>query len=289
MKSLEEITNSSEIIELSQQLDKVICRTKLLAFNYMTDGFRTGNVWLVGGQTGAGKTQWSLSEAIKLANEGYKVLYISTEMDYVDVLKRCISHITEEGLKNFCIEVIPSITQLDRWCKNMNCYCYMGFDVIFLDYINPVLIGTQMCNYAPFNCPDDQKIVLLLEYFRQIVRGNDEWLEKKCSLPRTYPCLVVLTQLNRMAGNGVPNAGVVQGSFSSANKVDLACNIVESTQEEQAKYASCTRCLYFYKNRNINQRNKYFVYLQYDGIMLEFKQLNAEQQVNWKEHGRTYK
>ena len=283
MINLEEVYNDEKIKELSQQLDKVICPTKMIAFNYMTEGFKTGNVWLVGGQTGAGKTQWSLSEAIDLANNGYKVLYISTEMDYVDILNRVKNHINKEAMSNFFIELKTSITSLADWNLTINKCCYEGFDVIFIDYINPVLIG--------YDCPDDQKIVLLLEYFREIIRGTDLLYKPKEDQVRKYPCLIVMTQLNRMAGNGVPNAGVVQGSYSSANKVDLACNLVDSTQEEQTIYPSCTRALYFYKNRNINQRNKHFVYLQYDSYELQFKQLQFEDgsQINWKAHGRTYK
>lgn len=61
--------------------EEVNVTTHLEALKGLTNGHRKGTVWVVGGQTGVGKSFFALNHAIYNALEGNKVLFISTELD----------------------------------------------------------------------------------------------------------------------------------------------------------------------------------------------------------------
>lgn len=269
-------------------IGNTICPCKTIPFNKVTSfgvgdtgGFKSGQLWLIGGQTSAGKTQWSLSEAL---NANYKygknVLYISTEMTKVDIVSR-----TKNAQGQFDTLIVDDFTEMAEILIMFNQLLQLNkYDIIFYDYINPVLIGTNdsivtgthAIPVAPKYCPDDQKIVILLGWLRKMIQADT--FEK-------HPNLVVMTQLNRMAASEIPDSNVVQGSFSSANRCDLAANIVFSNENEKEQFQGCDRILYFYKNRIPNGVYKYLCGLKYDYIASNFNVLGLglTNEINWKE------
>lgn len=213
IKNLWDVLNDEQNMELLQKLDKLICPTKTPAFNYMTEGYRTGNVWLVDEEMDVNKTQWSLGEAVNLANNGHKVLYISTNMDHVDIMHSVNGHLKKEAEGNFFVELLPrTTTTLIEWYVTMTKCCYEGFDVIFIDNIDPMLIETDV-DYS-----DGEKAYLLLHCLRDIIRGEDLCYEPKEGEVRNYPCLVVLAQLSRKARNCIPDDSLLRGSYCAAIK-----------------------------------------------------------------------
>lgn len=272
----------------TEYIGNTICPCKTIPFNKVTStgaddsgGFKSGHLWLIGGQTSAGKTQWSLNEAL---NANYKygknVLYISTEMTKVDIVSR-----TKYDQGQFDTLIVDDYTEMAEILVMFNQLLKLNkYDIIFYDYINPVLIGTnegfvgedKITPLAPKNCPDDQKIVILLGWLRKMIQA--EAFEK-------HPNLIVMTQLNRMAASEIPDSNVVQGSASSANRCDLAANIVFSNENEREQFQSCDRILYFYKNRIPNGVYKYLCGLRYDFKSSTFNTvgLGITNEINWKE------
>ena len=63
-----------------------------------TGGVKRGSIWVIGARTGVGKTSLSIAMAKHLLDQGRKVLFFSTEMDWVDTFSRFASIETGIGL-----------------------------------------------------------------------------------------------------------------------------------------------------------------------------------------------
>jgi len=64
--------------------------TGFTRFDQLTDGFRKGHLWVVGGYTSAGKTFLTLNFVAAALKQGKKVLFYSLEMSHVDIAGRLI-------------------------------------------------------------------------------------------------------------------------------------------------------------------------------------------------------
>lgn len=280
-------------------INKLICPCATEAFNDLTGGgFKSGNLWLIGGETGAGKTQFALGEAIHAANLGKKVLYISTEMDDCDIYERIGDRLSGETEPCLDIAYLTSLDSIEQWKTTVTLACLNGgYDIILIDYINSATIqmpeGTRI--------PDDQRVVTLFESLRKIVRGFEYSFPQECDFDRsrqTHPCLVVLTQLNRNSKRSIPDGAVVQGSYSASIKADLAANLVKANKLEieaardvtgpKGFIGECSRMLYCYKNRNINDINDRLYWMSYEPKAMSFSTIKYADgyDIDWKALGR---
>ena len=284
--------------QMADRINKVICPCANEAFNDLTGGFRTGNLWLIGGETGAGKTQLALGEAIHAAKLGKKVLYITTEMDDSDIYERIGERIGDEISDSIDVMPLSCLDSIEQWKLTISLACLSGgYDIIFVDYINSSTINSP----ETAGIPGDQKITVLLESLRKTIRGFEYSIPQGYDADaskKSYPCLVALTQLNRNSKRSIPDGAVVQGSFSASFKADLAANIVKANnlEIEAAKdvtgpkgfIGECSRMLYCYKNRNVNDINDRLYWMSYEPKAMSFSTIKYADgyDIDWKALGR---
>lgn len=295
-KSLTKVMKKAKM--MADKLNKVICPCANEAFNDLTGGFRTGTIWLIGGETGAGKTQFALGEAGHAANLGKKVLYISTEMDDSDIYERINGKFDDEALDRIDILSLSCLDSIEEWKLTVSAACLTGgYDIIFIDYINSATLNSP----ESAGIPADQKITVLLESLRRTIRGFEYSIPAGYGIDtskKSYPCLVVLTQLNRNSKRCIPDGAVVQGSFSASFKADLAANIVKANNSEIAAatgvtgpkgfIGECSRMLYCYKNRNVNDINDRLYWMTYEPATMTFSPIKHADgcDIDWKALGR---
>lgn len=93
------------VIEPRQEVggvDVIGLPTGFADLDYITGGYRKGDMYVIASKTGSGKTAWALGESLKAAREGASVLYVSLEMSAQMMALRSLAAMT--GINSMAIE-----------------------------------------------------------------------------------------------------------------------------------------------------------------------------------------
>lgn len=195
---------------------KIIGSWDIRSLDKVYDGIKPATVALIGAGSGVGKTTLSLYFMKAFYKQNLRPLYLSTEMQIEDLRDKCPTIFDECPNAGFeFITGIPSVRSLTETVKDI---AADGYDAILLDYIN----SGALSNEGYEHILPDQLICMLLESVRAA-------LGKIFQEKGKAPMVIVFTQLNRnyLEGSDFPDARVLQGSMSAANKCDYAVNFVK--------------------------------------------------------------
>jgi replicative DNA helicase len=203
-------------------------------------GFRPGRMYLVGGRTGGGKTQFAINVAANSILAENRCLFFSAEMVRNDILKRLFSNLMEqrfgildagnydEGLietaRKFCSEAITA--------KQIS--IYHNFD--------RSLTAVEAIIDAEMRTANPPKIAIV-DYAQMLipaVRQKDKLRELqeisatlKGITQRHQIALIVLVQLNRTAESEGPELHHVMGNDSFSHDCDgaILIHVTDETKE----------------------------------------------------------
>ena len=178
-------------------------------------GWRKNRLYIVGAGTGIGKTAFMLSAALEALKAGKKVLFISLEMTYKELLERVISMgsgINNQRLQRRTLNPVE-LTRLRAFEEEMmsyfetggmyveelnnpsmydiearlDVYRHHGIDLVFIDYV-----GTEMIKYATADASG-----YAARYPGSTEHANSLWSEmRRLKLEHPYP-FIVGAQVNR--------------------------------------------------------------------------------------------
>lgn len=213
--------------------------------NQMLLGWRKHRLYLIAAGTGIGKTAFMMSAAFEALRQGKKVLFITLEMPFEQLIERLISmasgidglRIQKRELRESDIEIIqktgqeisgyletglfiieemnnPSMYEIEG---KIDYHRNLGLDVIFIDYL-----GTEMTRYATQPLPG-QGLSIVPKYPGSTEHANHIWTEmRRIKLEKPYP-FIVGAQVNRSYMNREskrPNKTDIANSSKAENAAD---------------------------------------------------------------------
>lgn len=204
-------------------------------------GFRSGRMYLVGGRTGGGKSQFATNLALASMENNNKVLFFSAEMTRNDILKRIFANFTDTRFDildkgNFGDEVIENAKEFATTaiCSDL-IKVYHAFDGS-LAAIESIIDVEMRSEIKPK--------IAVVDYAQMLKSHTErkdrlrELQEISSSLKRITMrheiALIVLVQLNRGAESDGPELGHVMGNDSFSHDCDGAI-ILHVTKESQAE------------------------------------------------------
>jgi len=228
--------------------------TQYKYLDYITNGLQPAEMVIIGGETGAGKSQLLNNLAIQLWMEdnsvnsrvdfkkGYNVLYFSLEMPYKQCFNRTVSRISElelYGIRDATLA--PSeVEKLYKSCEFIEAYPYK-FEIV--DIPRGVTVEDIEERYLEAKSKFNPDIVVVdyLGLLEDKDATGDDWLKlghiagKLHELSRVYGCsMLTAVQLNRLAKNSENRIGLHRFGRSSliATHATL-CLQIETRPDEQ--------------------------------------------------------
>lgn len=256
-KTLSEyFAEAKKIIKEARERGKPEFPTGLSWLDTMTGGMKRGEIWIVSGKTGAGKTSLALQMARSFAdNPEHTILFLSLEMrgfelclrmfcemngfNYFDLLNghielpEAVDKTFQDYIQNIDFEVVEAGYNFEEVEKILKLYYETkNPDIVFLDFI-------QLVEWRKYG---DERVALM-EYIRKI----------KELANKTNMGFVIVSQIRRLPSgadyNRPPDLYDLKGSGSleqTANKVIL---IHKKTTVEKVGEANVEYYLNLAKNR----------------------------------------
>jgi replicative DNA helicase len=235
---VEEITGFQSATELLEEIQSILDRSSrgeklgissgiIEIDNAFGGGFRKHELILVGGRTGAGKTQFGVNCAYNAWRSGHRVLFISCEMPRTRILMRLLSRhaninnrlILSATLTNEDMNKVSDFTNLLNADDNL-----LIFDSIGDRLEDLSILIDHYCKAKP---PIDMVIIDYAQYLKPKKRMRDtlENLQEVSTyiknLTVKYPITtILLSQLNREAGDNPPELSHIRGNDSFAHDCD---------------------------------------------------------------------
>lgn len=242
--------------------------TQYKYLDYITNGLQPAEMVIIGGETGAGKSQLLNNLAIQLwmqnntvndrdsFKKGYNVLYFSLEMPYKQCFNRTISRISElelYGIRDATLA--PSEVQnLYKACEFIEAYPY-HFEIV--DIPRGVTVEDVEERYleakAKFN--PDIVVVDYLGLLEDREASGDDWLKlghiagKLHEMSRVYGCsMLTAVQLNRLAKNSDNRIGLHRFGRSSLIATHATLCLQIETRPDENQFGDMV--VHIIKNRN---------------------------------------
>lgn len=242
--------------------------TQYKYLDYITNGLQPAEMVIIGGETGAGKSQLLNNLAIQLwmqqntvnsrdnFKKGYNVLYFSLEMPYKQCFNRTISRISQlelYGIRDATLS--PSEVQdLYKACEFVEAYPY-HFEIV--DIPRGVTVEDVEERYleakAKFN--PDIVVVDYLGLLEDKDASGDDWLKlgyiagKLHELSRVYGCsMLTAVQLNRLAKNSDNRIGLHRFGRSSLIATHATLCLQIETRPDENQFGDMV--VHIIKNRN---------------------------------------
>ena len=172
--------------------------------NYLTGGYRKGDMYVVAAKTGNGKTAFALGESIKVAEDGGVVMYLSLEMSAHMMALRVLASMT--GVNSMAIERGNMSDETFRMVKDA-AEKLSGLPLYFFDQVvdTPTLndVYSKMKNKLGLDMSVVDYIALLDDlptesgYARLTFIANEI---KKFTVKQDIP-IIAVSQLNRASLN----------------------------------------------------------------------------------------
>lgn len=242
--------------------------TQYKYLDYITNGLQPAEMVIIGGETGAGKSQLLNNLAIQLwmqgnnidsrdnFKQGYNVLYFSLEMPYKQCFNRTVSRIAQlelYGIRDATLS--PSeVEQLYKVFEFIKAYPY-HFEIV--DIPRGVTVEDIEERYleakAKFN--PDIVVVDYLGLLEDKDATGDDWLKlghiagKLHELSRVYGCsMLTAVQLNRLAKNSENRIGLHRFGRSSLIATHATLCLQIDTRPDENQFGDMV--VHIIKNRN---------------------------------------
>ena len=204
-------------------------------FDNLTDGFRKGHLWVVGGYTSAGKTFLTLNFVAAALKQGKKVLFYSLEMSHVDIVGRLIGILS--GVNSIKI-LKGSLTQNE---KEM------------VDKAREFLKKSKLFIYNNFYCPHEiilesvrqgikeKTDMVVIDYLQMLTSAGLNAFETLETASKTLQGFAIKQELTVIALSQVTNEGArvntgiinFKGSGAIAASADLAIELKAKGTEQE--------------------------------------------------------
>lgn len=204
-------------------------------FDQLTDGFRKGHLWVIGGYTSAGKTFLTLNFVATALKKGKKVLFYSLEMSHVDIVGRLIGILS--GVNSIKI-LKGSLTQIEKEK---------------VDKAREFLKESKLFIYNNFNCPHEiilesvrQNIkekteLVVIDYLQMLTSAGQNAFETLETASKTLQGFAIKQDLTVVALSQVTNEGAknntgiinFKGSGAIAASADVAIELKAKGSEEE--------------------------------------------------------
>ena len=226
----EHVEIDEDLIRLHDLMFDPACRVQgirlgLKGLDTLTDGLKGGRLYVVGARPSVGKTVFGVHAALQCALAGKGVLYVNREMEKTDLLKRMVSNLTgigmgkmeqnalrEEDYDAFS-DTLGALYKLPIYISNhartpaqirsaaLQLHEKNGLGLIVIDYLQRVVPG-KACRTR------DEEVGELSRAFKDL------------ALDLNVP-VILLSQLNRSAGNMRPNMAMLRESGNIEQDADV--------------------------------------------------------------------
>lgn len=209
-KQIEIFTPSTHFTEYTKRLEPQSAKQADLPTGFSevdrdTGGLKKGGIWVIGARTGVGKTSLSITLANNLLRLGKRVLFFSTEMDWVDTFSRFASIETGIGLHELT-NARNRLTQDDKEKLEGFSRDFKSRALYVIEEPEPSLrtVGEEISRVRPD--------VFIFDHIQRVASERDQrylelskFIKGLNTLARQYDCAgIVNSQLNRLAEQEIP-------------------------------------------------------------------------------------
>lgn len=242
--------------------------TQYKYLDYITNGLQPAEMVIIGGETGAGKSQLLNNLAVQLwmqdntldkrdgFKKGYNVLYFSLEMPYKQCFNRTVSRIAQLELYGIR-DATLSPAELERLYQVLEFIKVYPYQFEIVDIPRGVTVEDIEERYleakAKFN--PDIVVVDYLGLLEDKDATGDDWLKlghiagKLHELSRVYGCsMLTAVQLNRLAKNSENRIGLHRFGRSSLIATHATLCLQIDTRPDENQFGDMV--VHIIKNRN---------------------------------------
>lgn len=275
--------------ELTDAVMNPVCSRGLdlpwTGWNLATEGLKPGELWLISGGTGIGKSLFTRSMALRLAGNGVKVAYLGYEESVATTYERMLSeqlgkpfHLmtTEEraAIKDEVLEAskvfAPNLFLIDKFGSD-------EFDTFVSDVKHYVL--------------NEQCSVVFLDHFSLLADGIALSVDQRRAIDKAIKDLktlamdldftfVVVCHLSRNSGafqsheeGGEPSLADLRGSHALAQIPDYIWMLQRNPRDEDKDQANITKC--WLKKNRVKGEVGHMASLQFIPRTCRFTELSA--------------
>ncbi len=226
-------------------------------------GFRPGNLDIVAGRPGSGKTAISLDFALNVIRRGHTAAYFTLEMTTIEISQRLICKIANVGLKSL-INGLLTTDELERvreaankpYIKNL----FISEENIMPSQIEQFIDSWNLANESPMRVVfiDHLQLAGLHDgksYERRDLQIARYTSQLKDIAKRKGVCIVLLSQLNRNLdarnkGERLPKLSDLRDSGSIEQDADVVLAVYRKGLETLEEADQDSGVLLVLKNRN---------------------------------------